>query len=53
MISINHKNNQELHVDLPYTAEYVKCKLVFHESVLPVGAAVYANTAIEWLRENK
>ncbi len=28
-------------------------KVVFDESVLPVGAAVYANTAIEWLREKK
>ena len=28
-------------------------KVVFDESVLSVGAAVYANTAIEWLRENK
>jgi len=28
-------------------------RVVFDESVLPIGASVYANTAIEWLRENK
>lgn len=28
-------------------------KVVFDEGVLPVGAAVYANAAIEWLKEHK
>jgi amidohydrolase len=28
-------------------------KVLFDESVLPIGSALYANTAIEWLREHK
>lgn len=28
-------------------------KVVFDENALPIGAAVYANTAMEWLKEHK